>query len=441
MSIRLLKDRRFWPLFWTQFFGAFNDNLFKNGIAILITYKSYTVGSISPEQMVSLCGGLFILPFFLFSAISGQLADKFRKPVLIRIIKIMEIAIMILGMYGFISENIYILLSALFFMGIHSTLFGPLKYSIIPGILNEDELVAGNAYIESGTFVAILLGTIIGVQLISAPATGSYLISGAIMAIAVTGLLFSLAIRPLAPAIPELKINLNPVTTTWEIIKISAEVKSVFYSILGISWFWFTGIALLSMIPVYCRYFLYGSESVITLFMALFSVGIGVGSVLCEKLSFKKVELGLVPVGSIGISIFAFDLFLSGQPLDQAPASLLNALDFLKIPGGRRIAMDMFLFSVSSGFFTVPLYTYIQQKSEAGVRSRVIAGNNIMNAVFMVVSSLFLASLYHFDLTFPQIFLVFAVLNIAVSAYLYIVIPEFITGLAAWCRVHIFNSH
>jgi len=437
MSIRLLKDRRFWPLFWTQFSGAFNDNLFKNGIAILITYRSYTVGGISPEQMVSLCGGLMILPFFLFSAVSGQLADKFRKPVLIRIIKIMEIFIMILGMYGFITENIYMLLTALFCMGVHSTLFGPLKYSIIPSILNEDELVAGNAYIESGTFIAILLGSIIGVQLISVPGTGPQLISGTIMAVAVTGLLFSLAIKPLDPAIPELKINLDPVTTTYEILKIAAEVKSVFYSIIAISWFWFVGMALLSMIPVYCRYFLYGSESVITLFMVLFSVGIGAGSILCEKLSFKKVEPGLVPMGTIGMSLFAFDLFLSGQPLHQPPPALLNALDFLKVPGGMRIAADLFLFSVSGGFFTVPLYTHLQQRSAAEIRSRVIAGNNIMNAIFMVVSSLFLASLYRFNLTFPQIFLVFAVMNIAVSAYIYVVIPEFLTGFAEWNRTHI----
>ncbi len=441
MSIRLLKDRRFWPLFWTQFSGAFNDNLFKNGIAILITYRSYTVGGISPEQMVSLCGGIMILPFFIFSAISGQLADRFSKPVLIRIIKTLEIFIMILGTYGFLRENIYMLLAALFLMGVHSTMFGPVKYSIIPHILDEDELVAGNAYIESGTFIAILLGSIIGVQLISVHGSGSHLISWAILSVAVTGLLFSLAIRPLEPSNPELKLRLNPVTTTWEIIKISAADRSIFYSIIGISWFWFAGIELLSMIPVYCRYYLYGSESVITLFMALFSVGIGAGSILCEKLSFRKVELGLVPLGTLGMSLFAFDLFLAGQPLKSAPDTLLNALEFLKVPGGRRIAVDMFLFSVSGGFFTVPLYTFLQKGSEAGIRSRIIAANNIMNAIFMVAASLFLASLYHFGLTYPQVFLVMAGMNICVAVYIYTAVPEFLSGTVLWCRTHIFKRN
>lgn len=432
MSLKILKDRRFWPIFWTQFFGAFNDNVFKNGIVILITYKAYTIGGISTEQMVSLCGGLLILPFFIFSAISGQYADKFSKSRLIRYIKVLEIVIMTLGMYGFICEDIVVLLTALFLMGMQSAFFGPVKYSILPNLLHDEELVSGNAYIETGTFIAILIGTILGVQLISIKGNGNLYISITIVAVAAAGFLFSLSVKPVEPSIPELKLNFNPFTTTIEIIKISAKVKSIYNSILGISWFWFVGIALLSMIPVYCRNFLYGSESVITLFLALFSIGIGAGSILCEKLSFKRTELGLVPLGSIGISVFALDLFFAGQPLSQAPEKLLSAMEFLSIPGSKRIAIDMFLFSVSSGLFTVPLYTFIQQKSDKAVRSRIIAANNIMNAIFMVAASIFLIILYHFNFTFQQIFLIFALLNIVVAAYIYTIIPEFLLRLVAW---------
>ncbi|HYA14839.1 MAG TPA: MFS transporter, partial [Syntrophales bacterium] len=297
MGKRIFRDRGFWPFFYTQFFGAFNDNTYKNAIGILIAYKSYSLGSISPEQMVSLCGGIFILPFFLFSAISGQLADKYSKHKLIRIVKALEIVIMILGLFGFIYENIVLLLTTLFLMGLHSTLFGPVKYSILPHLLHSDELITGNAYVETGTFIAILLGSILGVQLISMQ-VGKWATGIAVVTIAVTGFLISLVIRPINPVMPELKINMNPVTTTFEILGITRKVESIFNSILGIAWFWFIGIALLSIIPVYCKDFLQAKESVVTLFLVLFSVGIGVGSILCERLSFKRTELGLVPIGS-----------------------------------------------------------------------------------------------------------------------------------------------
>ena len=431
MGTHIFRGRGFWPFFYTQFFGAFNDNAFKNAIGILIAYKAYSIGGISPEQMVSLCGGIFILPFFLFSAIAGQLADKFSKPKLIRIVKALEIAIMILGMFGFIYENMILLLMALFLMGIHSTLFGPVKYSILPHLLNSDELITGNAYVESGTFIAILLGSILGVALVSLYG-GSWEAGIAVVTIAVLGFLISLAIKPIEPVIPELKINLNPVTTTFEILGITRKVESIFNSILGIAWFWFIGIALLSIIPVYCKDFLKVNESVVTLFLVLFSIGIGIGSILCERLSFKRTELGLVPIGSFGLSLFTFDLFLVGQPLVFSSGSLMSFTEFLNTHYGRRVSIDIFLLAVSGGFFTVPLYTFIQQRSQREVRSRVIAGNNIWNALFMVVSSLFLTALYHYKFSYPQIFLIFSVMNILVAAYIYTLIPEFLLRLMAW---------
>ncbi|MEN6321303.1 MAG: MFS transporter [Syntrophaceae bacterium] len=431
MSSPIFRNRGFWPFFFTQFSGAFNDNVFKNAIGILIAYRAYSIGGISPEQMVSLCGGIFILPFFLFSAISGQLADKFSKPALIRIIKALEIAIMTLGMIGFIYENIFLLLFALFLMGLHSTLFGPVKYSILPHLLQSDELITGNAYVETGTFIAILLGSILGVYLISMQG-GLWITGIAVVVIAALGFLISLTLRPIAPVLPDLKLDVNPLTTTLEILRITKRVESVFNSVLGISWFWFIGIALLSIIPVFCKNFLKAQESVVTLFLMLFSVGIGVGSILCERLSFKRTELGLVPLGSFGISLFTFDLFWAGQPAALSSDGLISVMDFLNTYYGRRVSIDIFLLAVSGGFFTVPLYTFIQQKSHKEIRSRVIAGNNILNALFMVVSSLFLAMLYHSKLSYPQIFLILSIMNILVAVYIYTLIPEFLLRLMAW---------
>jgi len=267
---------------------------------------------------------------------------------------------------------------------------------------------------------------------------GGALITGtAVIVIAVIGFLVSLSIKHIAPVIPELKINLNPLTTSIEIMGITRRVDSIFNSILGISWFWFIGIALLSIIPVYCKDFLHARESVVTLFLVLFSVGIGVGSILCERLSFKRTELGLVPIGSFGLSLFTFDLFLAGQPMAISSGELMTVADFLSTHYGIRISLDVFLLSVSGGFFTVPLYTFIQQRSQKEIRSRVIAGNNISNAFFMVVSSLFLAALYHYKYSYPQIFLIFSIMNALVAIYIYTIIPEFMLRFMAWSLTNI----
>ena len=435
--MNILFDRRFWPVFLTQFLGAFNDNVFKNAIGILIAYKAYTLAGLSPEQMVSLCSGIFILPFFLFSGLAGELADKYRKPRIMQAVKLFEIAIMMLGLTGFVQDNLALLLIGLFLMGIHSTLFGPVKYSILPHLLHPDELVAGNAYVETATFIAILLGSILGVQLISISGSGAWITGIMVVAVAMTGYGTSLAVNPIAAVAPELKLRFNPIATAMETIRIAREVKSVFLSALAISWFWFLGICLLSIFPVYCKDFLKADESVVTLFLILFSVGIGTGSILCERLSFKRTELGLVPLGSIGLSLFAVDIFWVGQPVFGAGSAIVDWSGFLSSPSGRRIAIDLFLLSVFGGFYTVPLYTFIQQRSAAAVRSRVIAANNILNALFMVVASGFLMGLYALHCSYPQIFLILALLNIAVAAYIYTVIPEFLLRLVVWVVVNL----
>ena len=399
---QLLMQRRFGPLFWTQFCGAFNDNLYKNALVILITFKAYQIAELSPEQLVALCGGIFILPFFLFSALAGQISDQVSKSRLMVWIKVWEIGVMTLGSIGFVTENFPLLIGVLFLMGLQSTFFGPAKYSSLPELLPNRELVTGNAYVEMGTFLAILLGTILGGLLVSMPRGGGYLISAAVMGFAAMGWLSSLRIPSLPPIAQAQPLQLNIFKSTVDILRICRRTRSVFLSILGISWFWLVGAVVLSILPAYCKQTLNANEHVVTFFLALFSLGVGIGSILCEKLSFNHLELGLVPVGSFGISLFALDLFLVGQPTLQAPLVTVGVL--LGTPVGWRITVDLLLFSLFSGFFIVPLYTLIQERSEDAVRSQTIAANNILNALFMVVGALLLTLLLAAGATLPQIF-------------------------------------
>ena len=430
----LMADRRYWPLFWTQFLGAFNDNFFKNALVILITYKAYSIGVLKPEQMVALCGGVFILPFFLFSALAGQLADKYPKQKIVSAVKIAEIIIMLIGGVGFIFEHLPLLLVTLFLMGLHSTIFGPVKYSALPEILKEDELVAGNAYIESGTFLAILLGTLIGGMTITIPNYGPMITAVGIILTAIVGTWTSFKMNALEPVNPNLKIEKDIFKPTAEIIRLTKKTQSVFLSILGISWFWFVGAIFLSVLPPFCKNVLHGSEHVVTMFLAVFSIGVGLGAVLCEKLSFGQLELGLVPIGSIGMSFFLADLYFSSQNF-SIPAT--TPISFLQSAEGIRIIVDMLLFSIFSGFFTVPLYTFIQSRSERETRSQVIAGNNILNSLFMVVASVMLMGLYSLQLTIPQIFLLLAFLNGLAAIYIYTVVPEFLYRFCFWIITNI----
>lgn len=431
---KLLQDRRFLPLFVTQFLGAFNDNLFKNALVILIAYKSMQVGGLGPDQLVALCGGVFILPFFLFSATAGQIADRYSKSVLMRWVKALEIVIMGLAAVGFMTGHLVLLLSVLFLMGLQSTFFGPAKYAVLPELITDEELVGGNALIEMGTFVAILLGTIGGGVLISIEGMGTTILAGIVIVIAVLGWLSSRSITKTPPGSPDLKIQWDPVRPTLDTYRATRQNRPVFLSILGISWFWFLGACFLTVLPTYGKALLHGQELVVTFLLALFCVGIAFGSMLCEKLSSGRLELGLVPFGSIGMSIFAFDLFLLGDPQAGmvAPETLYTLMEVIRLPGTWRVAIDFTGLAVFSGFYTVPLYTMVQQRSAPELRSRVIAGNNIMNALFMVVSSIMLMGLYAAGAELPQIFAVLAVLNALVAIYIYNVIPEFLLRFGAW---------
>ncbi|MFA6235922.1 MAG: MFS transporter [Bacteriovorax sp.] len=419
----LMTSHKFWPIFWTQFAGAMNDNVFKNALVILIAYKATAIFGFRPEQMVAICGGLFILPFFLFSSIAGELTDKYPMHRLVMATKALELLIMIIGAVGFCYHLMPLLLLSLFLLGVQATLFGPVKYSILPELISEDELIKGNAFVEMGTFLAILFGTILGGILISQQ-QGAFLISAGTIFIALMGLIFSYKVKKLTAVDVSRKINLNLVSSTVEILKIAKKNQGVFMSILGISWFWFFGATLLSLFPVYVKSSLYGDESSVTLLLAIFSIGVAIGSVICERLSHERLELGLVPFGSIGLSFFVLDLFFAGPLLvSDSPRTIMQLIN---TPGINRIFFDLAGLSVMSGFFIVPLYTFIQTRSNRSDRARVIAGNNILNALFMVMSAGFLVVLYSVGLNVIDIFLALFLLNTLVAVYIYTVIPEFL---------------
>ena len=430
----LLRQRRFLPFFLTQFLGAFNDNVYKNALVVLITFQAARYTDLSPGVLVNLAAGLFILPFFLFSATAGQFADKCEKSRLIRFTKLLEIGVMGLGTLAFALDSLALMFAALFLMGTQSSIFGPVKYAILPVHLREDELVGGNALVESGTFVAILVGTIAGGISIALPG-GPVWVSAAVLAVAVLGYLASRGI-PAAPAAdPVLRINWNPFTETWRNIRFTRGNRTVFLSILGISWFWFYGALFLSQFPGYAKDVLGGDEYAVTLLLALFSVGIGTGSLLCERLSGKHVEIGLVPFGSIGLSLFALDLWwVSPATVHGGEALPLAAV--LADPVTWRALFGLVMIGVFGGFYIVPLYALVQSRSAPGHRSRTIAGNNILNAAFMVVAAGMGAGLLAAGVNIPQLFLVTALLNLIVALYIYTLVPEFLVRFTAWLLVH-----
>lgn len=429
----LLRERRFLPFFITQFLGAFNDNVFKNALIILIAFQ-FAPGS--SNVLINLSAGLFILPFFLFSATAGQLADKYEKSYLIRWIKVLEIVIMLGAALAFMLNNIPLLIALLFLMGLHSALFGPVKYSILPQYLKPEELVGGNGWVGMGTFLAILIGTLCGGVLIAIPEQGPRLVGVAVVILAVLGLLSSLFIPRSAPNAPDLRINWNPVSETWRTLTIARRNKTVFLSVLGISWFWFLGATYLAQLPNYTKLTLGGNEHVVTLLLTLFAFGIGIGSLLCERLSGKQVELGLVPFGSIGLTVFGVDLFFAATPV-LPDTALISAGAFMAQPGHWRVLLDILLIGIFGGFYIVPLYALVQQRSEPSHRSRVIAGNNILNALFMVVSAL-LAILFldKLGLTIPQFLLLTAIFNALVAIYIFSLVPEFLMRFIVWIFIN-----
>ena len=430
-SIKLLSSRRFRPFFVTQLGGAFNDNLYKNGLTIFIAFQAAGISQQQSNMLVNVAAGLFILPFFLFSPIAGQLADKYEKSMLIQRIKLLEIAIMLLGAGAFLLQSPILLVAILFLMGTQSALFGPVKYSLLPQALESTELVGGNAMVEFGTFLAILAGLIVSVYLMS---LGLVAMAVAIIVIAAAGYWASRGIPRLPAAAPDLKISFNIPLQTLSILRDARANRSVFYSIMGISWFWFIGITYITQLPNYVRYELGGNEQVYVLLLAMFSFGIGAGSFLCERLSGRLVEIGLVPIGALGLTLFGVDIYFN-QGLSTG-AGLIGPSTFLTQASSLRVCLDIVMLGVSGGLYIVPLYALVQQRSEPSKCSRIIAANNIMNALFMVVASLYGLFTLAVGVSIPMLFLIVALMNAAVALFIFLLVPEFIMRLLVWLLLH-----
>jgi len=446
----LMNEGRFRPFFFTQFLGAFNDNVFKTALITLVAFHASSLSSIDGAMLATLLPGLFILPFFLLSATAGQIADKFEKSQIIRYVKVFEIGIMAFASAGFFLHNIWLLATALFMMGMHSTLFGPVKYSYLPQHLKEIELIGGNGMVEMGSFVAILLGQVLGATLATV-AHYELFTSIAIITIGFLGYFSSRGIPNSPAADANLKINWNPITETIKNIKFIWDDQTVWLAIVGISWFWFYGATLLAQFPSFSKSILLGNESVFILLLSIFSIGVGIGSLLCEKLSRGKLEVGLVVFGAIGLTLFGADLYLSSTYLHETvnPKSMFDYKSFISYSHAYdskvysfnheslarwRLMADIALTGFFGGIYIVPLYALIQTRAEKGHQSRVIAANNILNALFMVISASFSILLLGKGLNIPQLFLVTALLNVLVIIYLCIRQPEYLKSFIAWIK-------
>nr|WP_307691124.1 MFS transporter [Variovorax ginsengisoli] len=425
----LLRQRRFAPFFWTQFAGAANDNLFKFAFTVMVTYQ-LQVSWLPPAMAGLVIGALFILPFLLFSATSGQLTDKLDKTRMIRFVKNLEIAIMVLAAWGFWRADAAVLLGCVFLMGLHSTLFGPVKFAYMPQVLQPHELTGGTGMVEMGTFLAILLGQVAGGLLVALPGIGHTTVAAACLGLALVGRGVAQRI-PMVPATdPSLVINWNPVSETWRNLKLAHGNVVVFRSLLGISWMWFFGAVFLSQFPSFAKEVLHGDEQVASLLLVVFSVGIGAGSLLCEVLSRRQVEIGLVPLGAIGMSVFAVDLYVASRGLPAVPQMGLRA--FLAQAAHWRVMADLALLSLFAGLYSVPMYALIQMRSQPTHRARIIAANNILNALFMIVSSVLAGALLGAGFTIPQIFLITGIANAVVAFYIFMLVPEYLLRFVSW---------
>ncbi len=443
----LLKQRRFLPFFVTQCFGAFNDNVYRQAIIGLLIYLG--VSGAQKTLYTNLAPALFILPYFLFSATAGQIAEKLEKSKLIRITTTMEIGIMSLAAIGFLTQNMVLLLVALFCTGLQSTLFGPVKYSILPSVLKREELTGGNGLVEMGTSISILVGMIFGGMIFDAAgANGPVIAATAIVVLAISGNLASRAIPRAEAGAPDLKINWNPIPESFAILRLAKKQPAVRNAILGVSWFWFVGTVLTSQLPTYAEANLGAPERNASLYifaLALFSIGTGVGSLLCEKLSARTVEIGLVPLGAFGMSAFLLDLYFArtGAP----PGTVSTVAEFALAPGNWRVIMDLVGIGLFTGFFVVPLFALIQNRTPRDELSRVIAGMNIQNAAFIVLAAvvsillqmkqlpLFGHVLPMPGLSIPQLFLALALANVVVAIYIFTLVPEFLMRFLSWVLV------
>jgi len=414
-QFKLMREKRFLPFFCTQFLGALNDNVFKTALITMAVFHTADLTTLNGTAVATLLPGIFILPFFLFSATAGQIADKYEKSQLIRLVKIFEVVLMLIAALGFLLHVFWLLVLALLMMGMHSTLFGPVKYAYLPQHLTEPELVGGNGMVEMGTFIAILIGQIIGAGL-GMHESGELGTGLSIVSLALLGYFASKQIPSSPAAEPSLKINWNPITETGRNIAFIWKSQQIWLAIIGVSWFWFYGATLLAQFPVFAKDVLHGDESIFILLLAIFSVGVGIGSLLCEKLSKGIVEIGLVPIGAMGMMAFGVDLYT---------ASASGIVDW-------RLLADIGLIGFFGGVYVVPLYALIQSRAQKTHQSRVVAANNILNALFMVISAVFAMVIFKLGLNILQLFLITALMNALVIIYLCLRQPEYFNRMRSW---------
>lgn len=426
----LLRQRRFGPFFATQFLGAANDNLFKFALTVLVTYQ-LQVAWLPPSVAGLVIGALFILPFVLLSATAGQLADRMDKAVLMRRVKDCEIAIMAVALLGFVLQWPALLLLCLVGMGVHSTFFGPAKFAYLPQVLRPSELTGGNGMVEMGTFVAILLGNMVGGVLIATPEVGRIHVAASCLALALLGRLAAGAIPPQGTPAVVHRMNWNPWSETLANLRLARTDGLVFRAVLGISWMWFFGAVFLAEFPVLAKEVLHGSEQVAALLLVVFSLGVGTGALLCESLSRGRVEPGLVPLGALGMSVCSVDLWWTLQGLPPT-AGMLGLADFWHAPGRWRVLLDLFGLSLAAGVYSVPLYALIQQRSPVTHRARIIAANNILNALFMVSSAVLAGALLAAGLTVPQLFLCMGAANAVFVALMCWRDPQYLRRSKHW---------
>ncbi|SBV36903.1 putative major facilitator superfamily transmembrane protein [uncultured Stenotrophomonas sp.] len=440
----LLKQRRFLPFFIVQSLGAFNDNIYRQAIIGLLFYLG--VGTAERTLYTNLAPALFILPYFLFSALAGQIAEKLEKQRLIVITTAMEIAIMSLAAVGFLLQNMPVLLVALFCTGLQSTLFGPVKYSVLPSILKPEELTGGNGLVEMGTSLSILTGMIVGgLVFVLAGSHGPIVAAVAIIALALAGNAAARMMPRVDAGAPELKIRWNPLSESLAVLRLAKKQKAVRNAILGVSWFWFVGTVLTSQLPSYAVVNLGGEPTLYIFALALFSIGTGAGSLLCEKLSARTVEIGLVPLGAFGISGFLLDLYFARA--GTATAQGLSLAQFVQQPGSVRIIVDLLGIGLFTGFFVVPLFALIQSRTPKSEMSRVFAALNIQNSGFIVLAAVIglllqLERLTLFGhtvpmpgLSIPQLFLALAIANTLVAVWIFSIVPEFLMRFLSWLMV------
>ncbi len=433
-----LKNKHFRPYFFVQFLGAFNDNVYKNALLVILAFAAFKVDS---SFLTNLAAGLFILPFFLFSVYAGQIADKYEKSRLIRYIKIWEVCLMCCAAVAFFFNAYWVLIALIFFMGTQSAFFGPLKYSLLPQVLEPKDLVEGNGLVEMGTYVAILLGTLVGVLFSDTSTTADVAASGAgaskhmvsfvVIGIALAGYFAASRIPQIPATDPGLKFNWNPFTEAKDIFGRARKNYSVLLAMLGIAWFWFLGSGYLVQLPKFTKDVLLGNKEIIALLISLFSIGIGVGSMLCKKLSGEVVEIGLVPIASLGLTIFGLDLFFVTTAFSHTETVGLSG--YFALDGSLRLLFDIFMIGVSGGLYIVPLYSMVQHRTETHERSRIIAALNILDAFFIVMSSVVaIVFLTVFKLSIPEFFGVLAVMNAVVAVFIYYQVPEFMMRCLVW---------